>query len=185
MDDLRIRRLILPGWQGSGPDHWQRRWERLHGDRVVEQADWTWPRRGDWMARLEEVIRDGTGPAILVAHSLGCHLVAEWSAASSSTAQVRGALLVAVPDVERSDAPPQLAGWRPMRRERLPFPSVAVLSSDDPYARIDRARKLALQWGSRIEEAGPMGHLNAESGLGDWPQGRAWLAEFGPATGER
>ncbi|WP_204314112.1 alpha/beta hydrolase, partial [Klebsiella aerogenes] len=26
------RVLLLPGWQNSGPDHWQSRWERLHGD---------------------------------------------------------------------------------------------------------------------------------------------------------
>ncbi|RZI94330.1 MAG: alpha/beta hydrolase, partial [Rubrivivax sp.] len=34
------RVLLLPGWQNSGPDHWQSRWERLHGDERVEQHDW-------------------------------------------------------------------------------------------------------------------------------------------------
>ena len=29
--------LILPGWQNSGPEHWQSRWEILHGDERVEQ----------------------------------------------------------------------------------------------------------------------------------------------------
>ena len=48
--------LVLPGWQNSGPDHWQSRWERLHGDERVVQHDWDWPRRGDWMARLDEVL---------------------------------------------------------------------------------------------------------------------------------
>ena len=33
--------LIVPGWQGSGPDHWQSRWERsLSTARRVQQADW-------------------------------------------------------------------------------------------------------------------------------------------------
>ena len=37
MTTLRI--LLLPGWLGSGSEHWQRRWEALYGDTVVEQAD--------------------------------------------------------------------------------------------------------------------------------------------------
>ena len=66
------RILILPGWQNSGPDHWQSRWERVHGYRRVEQSDWMCPLRGDWIARLEEVLLESDVPAVLVAHSLGC-----------------------------------------------------------------------------------------------------------------
>ena len=40
--------LILPGWQNSGPDHWQSRWERTHSYTRVEQSDWQRPLRGDW-----------------------------------------------------------------------------------------------------------------------------------------
>ena len=169
------RILLLPGWLDSGPGHWQTRWEALHGDLRVQQADWTWPRRGDWMARLEEVLLDDPRPALLAAHSLGCQLVAAWAAHSSNTARVAGALLVAPPDTERADTPPQLAGWRPMRRGRLPFPAVVVASTDDPFCSPERAAGLAADWGARVVEAGARGHLNAESGLGDWPAGRALL----------
>eukprot|EP01036_Dinobryon_divergens_P003731 gene3731-4942_t len=102
--------LLLPGWQNSGPDHWQSRWELLHGDQRVEQDDWLWPRRGDWMARLEEVLLAGEAPAWLVAHSLGCHLVNAWASHTRHAARVAGALLVAPPDLERSDMPPQIQG---------------------------------------------------------------------------
>ena len=81
--------LILPGWQGSGPDHWQSRWERLYGYTRVEQHDWMRPLRGDWIARLEEVVLgcdiERDGPAVLVAHSLGCPHVAAWAAHSKNT----------------------------------------------------------------------------------------------------
>ncbi|MBW8465436.1 alpha/beta hydrolase, partial [Acidovorax sp.] len=50
--------LLLPGWQNSGPDHWQSRWEARHGDLRVEQHDWMRPLRGDWSARLEETVAD-------------------------------------------------------------------------------------------------------------------------------
>ena len=68
--------LILPGWQGSGPEHWQSRWERAHGYTRVEQHDWQRPLRGDWIARLEDVLLACDEPAVLVAHSLGCLHVA-------------------------------------------------------------------------------------------------------------
>ena len=50
------RVLTLPGWQGSGPGHWQSRWEALHGCIRVEQHDWDRPLRGDWTARLQDVV---------------------------------------------------------------------------------------------------------------------------------
>jgi predicted alpha/beta hydrolase family esterase len=176
------RVLILPGWMNSGPDHWQSRWERLHGpDRVqrVEQADWTWPRRGDWMARLDEVLlADGPRPVRLAAHSLGCHLVAAWAAHSKHTARVVAALLVAPPDIERDDMPPQVTTWRPVVRQRLPFASRLVFSDDDPFCAAQRARGFAAAWGAAATSLGAAGHINADSGLGDWPDGLTWLNQL-------
>lgn len=167
---------LLPGWQDSGPGHWQTHWESRHGDTRVVQDDWLWPRRGDWMARLDEVLLAAPAtPVLLAAHSLGCQLVAAWAGHSRLTDRVAGALLVALPDTERADMPPQLHGWRPMPRAPLPFPAIAVISSDDPYGEPARMRAVAAGWGARIVEAGPRGHLNAESGLGDWPEGRTLL----------
>ncbi|MDP3343303.1 MAG: alpha/beta hydrolase [Hydrogenophaga sp.] len=170
--------LILPGWQNSGPDHWQSRWEALHGYRRVDQHDWMQPRRGDWIARLEDVILSTEGPVVLVAHSLGCILTAAWAQVSRSTDRVQGALLVAPGDAERDELRPVLPSWSPIVRQRLPFPSVLVGSRSDPYCRFERAQGLAHDWGSRFIDLGERGHINAESGLGDWPEGHAWLLEL-------
>lgn len=167
--------LTLPGWLSSGPDHWQTRWEQIHGFLRVEQDNWSWPLRGDWMARLEEVLLGCAAPALLVAHSLGCQLVAAWAAQSRHTAHVRAALLVAPPDTERADLPPQLHSWRPNPRLPLPFAAAVIASSDDPYCALERSHALAADWGATWVVAGARGHLNGESGLGDWPQGLAWL----------
>lgn len=169
------RVLLLPGWQNSGPGHWQTLWEAQHGDLRVQQADWFWPRRGDWMAQLEEAVLASPGPVLLAAHSLGCHLVAAWAAHSRHTARALGALLVAPPDLARPDMPPQLGPWCPPVLARLPFPARLVFSSNDPYCTAQASRALAHAWGTTAEDAGPAGHLNAESGLGDWPWGRAAL----------
>lgn len=172
------RVLLLPGWLNSGPEHWQSRWEAVYGDLRVEQQDWEWPRRGDWMARLDEVILDQAGEVVLVAHSLGCQLVAAWAAHSRLTSRVRAALLVAPPDVERADSPPQLHGWRPMVRQPLPFAALALCSSSDPYCDLATGQQMARQWGAVCLEIGALGHINHASGLGDWPEGRALLNRF-------
>jgi len=180
MTDAALRACqvhLLPGWLDSGPTHWQTRWESLHGFERVQQDDWQWPRRGDWMARLDEVIQAAPQqPVVLVAHSLGCQLVAAWAAHSRHTARVHAALLVAPPDTERADIPPQLFNWRPIPRQRLPFDSLAVVSSDDPFCSIERGLAMARDWGSELREIGARGHINGDSGLGDWPQGIEWLA---------
>lgn len=173
MDALRI--LLLPGWQDSDPGHWQSRWEQRFGFERVQQDDWWWPRRGDWMARVDEVLLADARPAVLVAHSLGTLLTAAWAAHSQHGGRVRAALLVALPDVERDDAPPQLQAWAPVPRRRLPFPAAAVLSADDPYCEAARGLQLAADWGCEIVSLGAAGHINTASGLGDWPAGQDLL----------
>jgi predicted alpha/beta hydrolase family esterase len=170
--------LILPGWQNSGPDHWQSRWETLHGYRRVDQHDWMTPKRGDWIARLEDVILSCDGPVVLVAHSLGCILTAAWSEISRSTDRVQGALLVAPGDPERDELRSVLPSWAPIARQRLPFPSVLVGSRDDPYCDFAKAQSLGESWGSGFIDLGERGHINAESGLGEWPEGVALLNEL-------
>ncbi len=170
--------LILPGWQNSGPAHWQSRWERAHGYTRVEQHDWMRPLRGDWIARLEDVLLSCDEPAVLVAHSLGCMHTAAWAAHSRNTHRVKGALLVAPPDVERDDMRQLLPGWAPVPMQRLPFKTVAFASSDDPFCAPERALQFAAAWGADLIDAGPRGHLNAESGLGDWPQAHEQLLQL-------
>jgi len=127
------------------------------------------------MIRLEENLLADERPAVLVAHSLGCHLVTAWAAHSQHTARVLGALLVAPPDLGHADGPPQLRAWAPVHRQRLPFASTAVFSTNDPFSTGEHSRALAADWGSAIVAAGPAGHLNADSALGDWPEGLALL----------
>jgi len=175
--------LTLPGWLGSGPAHWQSRWELRHGCQRVEQHDWQHPRRGDWSARLEEVVlaQPAGTPLLLAAHSLGCLLVAWWAAHSRHATRVSGALLVAPPEIERDDLRQQIPGWAPPARQRLPFASLVVASSDDPFGRLAHARALAQDWGADFRDLGARGHLNADSGLGDWAQGLALLYALLPS----
>lgn len=170
--------LLLPGWQNSGATHWQSLWEARYGDHRVEQHDWNRPLRGDWSIRLEEAVLAAGQPVLLAAHSLGCILVAAWAAHSQNTDKVLGALLVAPGDVEREDVRELIPGWSPIARQRLPFRATLISAEDDPYCSAERARGMAADWGARYLSAGIGGHLNADSGLGEWPEGRALLDEL-------
>jgi predicted alpha/beta hydrolase family esterase len=98
---------------------------------------------------------------------------------------VKAALLVAPGDVERPDLAPQLPTWQPIATQRLPFPSVLVASHNDPYCSFERAAAFAHAWGSTLQDLGQAGHINAESGLGDWPQGYAWVTALLDCSGSR
>ena len=174
--------LVLPGWLSSGPGHWQTRWEVRHGYARVEQHDWQRPLRGDWCARLEDVVLARPGPVLLAAHSLGCLLAAWWAAHSRHADRVAGALLVAPPEIERDDLRQQIPGWTPPARQRLPFRSIVVASSDDPYGSLEYASGLATHWGAAFYGIGARGHINAESGLGDWSEGHELLCSLWPAS---
>jgi len=176
MEASRI--LLLPGWQNSGEGHWQSLWEARSGYRRVEQHDWMHPLRGDWSARLEEVVVDADGPVVLVAHSLGCILSAWWAAHSRHTGKVRGALLVAPGDVERPDMRELIPTWSPIELRALPFPSVLLASRDDPFCEFDRARLFAYAWNSQFMDYGKCGHINADSGLASWPEGHVLLQDL-------
>lgn len=170
--------LILPGLWNSGPRHWQSLWhERNPHWRRAEHRDWTNPHCDEWVAELNAAIADCQGAPILVAHSLGCMLVAHW-ARSGSPLKVAGAFLVAPSDVEAPSYPVEQNCWAPIPLQPLPFPSIVVGSANDPFASRDRTGAFAGAWGSRLVEIGDAGHLNTESGHGDWPEGLVLLEQF-------
>jgi predicted alpha/beta hydrolase family esterase len=169
--------LVLPGLYNSGPDHWQSRWEVLEPEfRRVMQDDWERPRCGDWVERLAAAVLETPG-AVLVAHSSSCALVAHW-VAGRPMGRVRGALLVAPSDPEAPAYPAGPVGFGPMPLRPFPFPSTVVASTSDPYVTSERAAEFAQAWGSRLVNIGDAGHINSQSGLGEWPAGFALLQEL-------
>lgn len=173
--------LIVPGLDNSGPDHWQSLWEERRSDcRRVDLGCWSEPDRRIWTERLDAALAMTDGPVVLVAHSLGCLTIAWWAldAAPERLARIRGALLVAPPDVDAADAHPFVRRFAPAPARVLPFPSILVASRNDRYATFDRLVALARAWGSRLVDVGHAGHINAMSGLGDWHDGEVLLEEL-------
>jgi predicted alpha/beta hydrolase family esterase len=185
--------LIVPGWQGSGPRHWQSRWERnLRTARRVVQQDWERPDKDAWVGTIIKAVAETNRPAVLVAHSLGVIAVAH-AAGKLPPGAVAGAFLVSAPDLdgtgswpraERDAWPADGFGFPPVPMTAVPFPATLLASSDDPYCRIERARHFAAAWGAHLVEVGDAGHINETSGHGPWPEGvlrfGGFLGRLGP-----
>jgi predicted alpha/beta hydrolase family esterase len=160
----QFRVLIAPGLHDSGPDHWQSRWQRLFpAFERVRQDDWEHPDLPRWSARVDEVRRRDSRPTLVVAHSFGS--LATVHSLARDPSGIAGVLMVAPADPDKFN----VAALLP--QQRLPVPTIMVGSTNDPWMAAPRAELWARRWGSRFINGGPLGHINAESGLGDWPEG--------------
>ncbi|MGJ7487997.1 RBBP9/YdeN family alpha/beta hydrolase [Variovorax sp. LT2P21] len=165
------RVVIVPGWRDSGPGHWQSLWaEGLDGAVRVEQDDWVSPRRASWVRAIGDLILAQDAPVVVAAHSLGC--IATTHLPPDVVARIAGALLVAPADPERRAA---LNDFAPVPYSALPYRSVVVASSNDPFCPVRLAGAYARAWGSEFVRMQNAGHINVDSGHGDWPLGLALL----------
>jgi predicted alpha/beta hydrolase family esterase len=165
--------VIVPGWRNSAPGHWQSLWaERLPGAVRVEMAedDWQRPKRSTWVQALTRTILAQEGPVVVAAHSLGC--IATTHLPCELARRIQGALLVAPADPERRGV---LADFAPVPYQPLPYRSVVVASTNDPFCPIRTAGAYARSWGSEVVRLQNAGHINLESGHGEWPLGLALL----------
>lgn len=173
---------MVPGIGGSNEDHWQSLWQAGAPEvSRISPSSWEDPDLENWMEALDDAAGSRGGDTLLVAHSLGCLAAAEWLYRNPRGA--RGVFLVTPPD-PAEPAFPELAGsFRDPRLQPLPVPGLLVASENDPYATLPGARLLAGAWDVPVIDAGALVHINDESGVGAWPQGRNLLIAFAAGLG--
>jgi len=171
--------FIIPGYGGSGSEHWQTYFEKTQSNfRRINQKDWDHPDINEWVETVDKAI-EGFDPAsvVLVAHSLGCLTVAVW--VKRYNRKIKAALLVAPPDTDVINQKVQEKLFEESPIQRIPFPTILVASTNDPWASIQKAEFYAQHWGSEFINIGAAGHINAQSGLGEWKQGLQILSKLG------
>jgi predicted alpha/beta hydrolase family esterase len=160
--------LILHGYLGSGPDHWQT-WlaGRLRdAGETVAYPDLPAPERpqlAEWRTALDAVMAGLPARPTVVAHSLACLL---WLHHGAGAARV---LLVAPPS--RAGAPEPLHSWFPAPLDRALGNARLVISDDDPYCPEGAG---AYPLGIPVDVLPGAGHVNPEAGFGPWPAVEAW-----------
>jgi predicted alpha/beta hydrolase family esterase len=179
--------LFVPGLRDHVEDHWQTLLaRRIPGSRTVPPVERDKLSCTTRVAALDAALEAIEGPVVLVAHSAGVMITVHWAhSAQARTSQIEGALLAALADLE-SPLPrgyPTLEairtnGWLPIPRRELPFPSIVAASTNDPLAALDRVASYARDWGSRLIDVGPVGHLNPAAGFGEWKRAETMLQEL-------
>ena len=171
---MSIQIIIVPGWRNSPAGHWQSLWaQRIAGAVRLQQLDWQQPHKDAWVAALEQAIASAPHPVVLAAHSLGC--ITSMHVAPQLQQRIAGALLVAPADPERRAL---FEDFTPVPANVLPYPSIVAASSNDPFCPIRMASAYAKSWGSTFVRVPDAGHINLESGHGEWPLGWALLGSL-------
>ena len=60
----------------------------------------------------------------------------------------------------------------------VPYPTLVVASTNDPYCPIDVTTELASKWVAGFVSVGDRGHISTEPGNGDWQEGWNLLEAF-------
>jgi uncharacterized protein len=170
-----IRYFTIPGYGDSSATHWQSYFEHQLPDcqRII-QKDWLEPVCADWVEKINQTVQLGEAHnVVLITHSLGGIALAHW--ANRFPSGIKGALIVAPPDIEHPYQAIPIEGFAPIPLKPLPFPAIVVSSSNDPWATPQRSRHFADCWGSQLVMLDNAGHINADAGFYRWDAGLALL----------
>ena len=171
------RVLILHGWGGSDYPHWQS-W--LAGELAKDYGTVSFPlldnphfpTKNRWMRQVKEVL-ETFKPDTVVCHSMAntlwFHLCEEGEIAS-----VERLLMVAPPrlDLELDT----IKTFFPVMPTKNLYAREAMLvtSTDDPYLTPKEANGLQNSLNIPMKVLEDAGHINADSGYGEWP----WVLEW-------
>ncbi|GGE57455.1 hypothetical protein EV200_103242 [Pedobacter psychrotolerans] len=171
--------FIIPGLGNSGPDHWQTHFENSGENFTrIEQQDWETPTSNDWITNIEEALSGyDLSTVVLIGHSLGCTAIANW--AKHYQKKIKGALLVAPSDLEAPKYTFDTIGFDHVPLDKISFKTIVVASTNDEWVSIKRAAFFAEKWGSEFINIGNAGHINADAGFGEWPNGLEILKTLG------
>lgn len=188
--------LILHGWGGNKPEHWQ---EHLFRKLTEAGADIRYPKMPTpmapnpdaWMFALHQALGEIPAEATLtvLAHSLGAINWMHHAAMSQDAGFQRPGpradrvLLVAPPYVIREipplDAPPGAADFfppplSPAGITALSEQTILVATDTDDYATFDQSSAYAAGLGVDIQKLPGGGHISPYYGYGEWP----WVLDW-------
>jgi len=170
------RVLLLHGWGGSDSPHWQS-W--LAGEIAKEYgcvqflrfSNVDMPNLSVWLEELHEALAMFK-PDIVICHSLANTL---WFhlCNTAELSQLQKLYLVAPPSMECKIA--QLSQFFPINAPKNLYAKETLLiaSTNDPYMSQEEAKALQKELGVELKILQNAGHINSDSGFGEWQ----WMFE--------
>ena len=180
--------LILHGWGGNKPAHWQEHLYAALTDagatvRYPKFPEPTAPQPGPWLARLaDEMKNEDDAPLTVVCHSLGAITWMHY-ATTVTTRVADRVLLVAppyvIPEIPPTDAPPGAGAFFPPPMDAGAIAlaareTVIVASDNDDYATFEQTKAYADRLEIPIHLLPGAGHISPYWGYGAWPWVRDW-----------
>lgn len=168
--------LIVPGFGGSGPLHWQS-WiaQKYTSSLWVNDLPLLEPKIHIWADAISRAMDNIEGKILILAHSFGC--LASSLAIARHPQRVVAAILVAPASPERfsenghilpeHDDTPTIRNLLP--KQTLGVTGLVIASENDPWMPFNQAASLAKSFGFPTINLGLSGHINVDSGHGQWP----------------
>lgn len=183
--------LILHGWGGNKPEHWQEHLVRglqaagqvVRYPTMPEPMD---PKPAAWMDALHSALAKVPADAALtiLAHSLGA---INWMRHAATRKQIGPqadrVMLIAppyvIPEIPPLDAPPGAAAFFPPPLDKggiaaTSRKTIMVASDTDDYATFDQTSAYAARLGVELYKLPGAGHISPYYGYGEWP----WVLEW-------
>ncbi|GAB4452505.1 MAG: hypothetical protein OHK0029_03550 [Armatimonadaceae bacterium] len=184
--------LILHGWGGNKPAHWQEHLYQALTEAGVtvhypKMPEPTAPDKDAWQARLADELQqiESGNPLTVLCHSLGginwMHYAAQYPKDAPQLAD--RVLLVAppyvIPEVPPLDAPPGVSGFfpPPLSAEgiaRIARETHLIATDSDDYATFEQSRAYADRLQIPIHLLEKAGHISPYWGYGQWQ----WVADW-------
>lgn len=164
--------LLLHGWGGSDFPHWQS-WlaaelAKEYGHvNFLKLPDFDFPDLQKWLDTLQKTLA-ACSYDVVVCHSLGNTLWFHLCNRGLIEKEVKELFLVAPPRVDckieelKSFFPVDIPNNLHARGIKL------IVSDNDPYMTMEEAKKLQKRLGVKMEVLRDAGHINADSGFGEW-----------------
>ncbi len=169
---MKQKVLLVHGWGGSDFPHWQS-W--LAGEIAKDYGtvcfaklqDMQLPNKDAWAQQLKEHL-ESFDPDVVICHSIANIL---WFHLCNETKlpQVRKLYLVAPPSLQCDIE--ELKSFFPVDIPHNLYAQEVILiaSTNDPYMTLKEAQTLGQSLGVEMKVLQDAGHINAESGYGEWP----------------
>ena len=163
--------LILHGWGGSDAPHWQAELvseiAKNYGTVSFPLLDnCHFPSKNRWSKQVKQILEDFQ-PDTVVCHSLANNLWM-WLCQEDDMKEIERLFMVSVPSLETKEKTIKTFFPCPLPQNIYAKEVHMIVSDDDPWVRVDEAKKLATHFNATLTVLENAGHINADSGYGKW-----------------
>ena len=174
--------LILHGWQGSNPGHWQV-WmtDELKNNKISvcmpDLPNKDYPILDEWIDFVFKIFNKYPIDKVV------CHSLANifWVHFCNKHPEIHIQRLLLVAPVSFTKTIPEASSFYPVPIEsntsRCSDKTLLVLSDNDPYCSLDDAHYIEQYLNINTKWLANSGHINIDSGFGVWQFGYNWITD--------